>query len=118
MRSRKAAAYLGGCVLAVAVAQTAHAERWVQTGGADLRFWYDADSVRLTTTDRLIGVWVSAGPNRVNPGPNGTTVYPTYSIINCRERTAGSKISLDLGQALQSFAPNSGMGELIAKLCA
>lgn len=111
---------LACCTIAVVSAFAsgdAHAERWVQTGQRDSSVWYDSDSVR-PTTDRLIGVWISTGPERTSPGANGTTVYPTYSVIDCREQMAGSKISFDLGQPLQSFALNSGMGELIAKLCA
>jgi hypothetical protein len=107
------------CIALVLVAptfQAAHAERWVQAGPVESSIWYDADSVR-PTSDHLIGIWVSAGPKRTNPGADGMTSYPTYSVVNCRSRTAGSKMSLDLGQALQPFAPDSGMGELIAKFC-
>lgn len=105
-------------VLAVVAAanRAAHAERWVQTGPMESRLWYDADSIRLTADGR-IGVWISSSPNRTSLGATGVTIYPIYSIVNCRERTAGSKISTDLGQALQPFASDSGMGELIAKLC-
>ena len=116
MNSKGATVAIGVLMLAVSSVQSAYAERWVRAGQPDSNVWYDADSVR-PTTNGLIGVWVSTGPNRLNPGANGRTVYPTYSLINCPQRTAGSKISLDLGQALQPFAPDSGMGELIAILC-
>ena len=116
MRGRKTVACCIAMMLVMPNIQAAHAERWVQAGPVDSSFWYDADSVR-PTSDPLIGVWVSTGPNRTNPGADGTTIYPTYSVINSRSRTAGSKISLDLGQALQPFAPSSGIGELIAKFC-
>ena len=116
MRGRKTAACCIALVLAAPTIQAAHAERWVQAGAVDSSFWYDTDSVR-PTTDHLIGVWVSTGPERTNAGTGGMTIYPTYSVVNCRSRTAGSKMSLDLGQALQPFASGSGMGELIVKLC-
>ena len=93
-----------------------HAERWLQASPTDPRVWYDADNVR-PTANGLIGVWVSTGPNRTNPQADGVTSYPTYSIINCRKRTAASKMSLDLGESLIPYASNSGMGELIEKLC-
>ena len=116
MRGRKAAACCSVLMLMVPTIQAAHAERWVHAGAVDSNFWYDADNIR-PTTNGFIGVWISTGPSRTIPGAGGMTIYPTYSVINCRERTAGSKISLDVGQALQAFAPTSGMGELIAKLC-
>jgi len=103
-------------VLAASTPENAHAERWVQASPADARVWYDADNIR-PTGDGLIGVWVSTGPKRTNTGTDGKTSYPAYSIINCSQRTAGSKMSLDLGEASIPYASNSGMGELIAKLC-
>jgi hypothetical protein len=103
-------------VLAASTPENAHAERWVQASPTDARMWYDADNIR-STGDRLIGVWISTGPNRTNTGTNGKKSYPVYSIINCRQRTAGSKMKLDLGEALIPYASNSGMGELIEKLC-
>jgi len=45
------------------------------------------------------------------------TGFPTYSIINCQRRTAGSKLSLDLGEALMPCSSNSSKGQLIEKLC-
>jgi hypothetical protein len=45
------------------------------------------------------------------------TGFSTNSIINCQRRTAGSKLGLDLGEALMPYSSNSGMGELIEKLC-
>jgi hypothetical protein len=116
MRERRVTALGIILMLAVTAIQPARAERWVQAGPTNSSFWYDADSIRQTT-DHLIGFWVSTGPNRTSPGTEGVTNYPTYSIINCRERTAGSKMSLDLGQTLQRFAATSGRGELIEKLC-
>ena len=119
-RERKMRRETAACCIALALVaptiQPAHAERWVRAGPVDSSFWYDADSVR-STTDHLIGFWVSTGPNRISSGTDGMTIYPIYSVINCRSRMAGSKMSLDLGEALQPFAPSSGMGELIAKFC-
>jgi hypothetical protein len=103
-------------LLVASVNRAAYAERWIQAGPAESRLWYDADSIH-PTGNRLIGVWISSGPSRTNSGAGGVRVYPTYSIVNCRERTAGSKISVDLGEALQAYAASTGMGELIAKLC-
>ncbi len=102
--------------IAAFTGQAAHAERWIQVTPTDALVWYDADNVRPTANHR-IGVWVSTGPHRTNPGANGVTSYPTYSIIDCRQRTASSKLSLDLGKASMPYASNSGMGELIEKLC-
>jgi hypothetical protein len=116
MRGRKTAASCIALLLLAGTIQAAHGERWVHAGPVDSSIWYDADSVR-PTADHLIGVWVSTGPHRTNPAAGGVTSYPTYSIINCRTRTAGSKMSLDLGGALQPFAASSGIGELIAKFC-
>ena len=116
MKRMKAA---GSCiilVLAACTSENAFAEHWVQASPTDSRVWYDADNVR-PTADGLIGVWVSTGPKRTNPGVDGMTSYPTYSIINCLRRTAGSKMSLDVGKTLMPYASNSGMGELIEKLC-
>lgn len=79
--------------------------------------WYDADNVRDTTTG-LVGVWLAAGPKRITTAQNGNTTYPTYSVIDCKESTAGAKISLDAGISLRHFEANSAMGGLITKLCA
>jgi len=109
----------GSCIvamLAMSTSEAAHAERWIQASPTDLHVWYDADNVR-PTVGGLIGVWISTGPNRTNLGADGITSYPTYSMIDCRQRAAGSKLSLDLGKALVAYAPNSGMGELIEMLC-
>lgn len=111
--------FVTSCVVllfAASASETAHAERWLQASPTDSRGWYDADNVRLTT-DGLIRVWVSTGPSRTNLRADGMKSYPTYSIVNCRQRTAGSKLSLDSGEALMPYASNSGMGQLIAKLC-
>ena len=116
MSAAKAAACCTALVLVAITIHAAHAERWVQASSADSTFWYDTDGVQLRT-DHLVGVWISTAPMRTTVGTGGITIYPTYSVINCGSRTAGSKMSLDIGQALQPFAPNSGMGQLIAKLC-
>ena len=110
--------FIAPCAVAMLAAftLTAHAERWIQASPADSRVWYDADNVRPTSS-HLIGVWISTGPHRTNPGVDGTTSYPTFSVIDCRQRTAGSKLSLDSGEALAPYASNSAMGELIEKLC-
>ena len=102
--------------LAASTLKTARAERWVRASQLDSSVWYGADNVR-PTAGGLIGVWVSTGLNRTNLGADGVTSCPAYSIIDCRQRTAGSKLSLDMGTALAAHAPNSGMGELIEKLC-
>ena len=103
-------------VIGASTLDNAYAERWVQASPTDARVWYDTDNIRATG-DGLIGVWISTGPNRTNTGTDGKTSYPAYSIINCRQRTAGSKMRLDLGEASIPYASNSGMGELIEKLC-
>jgi hypothetical protein len=103
-------------VLATCCLQVAHAERWVQASPVDSRVWYDADNVRATAA-KLITVWISTGPTRTNTAADGKTSYPAYTIIDCKERTAGSKLSLDFGEPLATYAANSGMGALIAKLC-
>jgi hypothetical protein len=103
-------------LLAAFTSENAHAERWLQASPADSGVWYDAANVQ-PTANGLIRVWVSTGPNRTNLRADGMKSYPTYSIVNCRQRTAGSKLSLDSGKALMPYAPNSGMGQLIAKLC-
>lgn len=110
--------FIAPCAVVMLAAFTlaAHAERWIQASPADSRIWYDAENVRLTT-GHLMGVWISTGPHRTNPGSDGTVSYPTFSIIDCRQRTAGSKMSMDLGKALEPYAANSAMGELIEKLC-
>lgn len=115
MRRSNAAACYGILALMVG-SQAAHAERWVQVGADDERLWYDDDSVR-PTANGLITVWISAGPARTMPGPDGTTIYPTHSVIDCRDRTAGSKFSFDLGESLQPYDASSSIGELITKLC-
>jgi hypothetical protein len=116
MIARHAVACCIVLVLAASANHAAYAENWVQAGPEESRLWYDADSIR-PTAQGLIGVWISSSPNRTSPGARGVTIYPIYSIINCRERTAGSKLGIDLGQAPQPFAASTGMGELILKLC-
>ena len=103
--------------LALLNVSTAHAENWVEVGPAGSTLWYDAQNVRMTS-DRLIGVWLSNGPARTEAGANGLTNYPTYTLIDCKNRKAGSKLSLDGGKPLQIHAVNSSLGALIAKLCA
>ena len=103
-------------VFAVSASEDARVEHWIQASPTDSRVWYDADNVR-PTANGLIGVWVSARPNRTTQGADGMTTYPTYSIINRQRRTAESKSSLNLGEALMPYASNSGMGALIEKLC-
>ena len=103
-------------VLTGSASENARAEHWIQASPADSRVWYDADNIR-STANGLIGVWVSTGPNRTSSRADGTTSYPTYSIIDCRHRTAGSQLSLHKGEASISYASNSGMGELIDKVC-
>ena len=103
-------------VLAASTLENARAEHWIQTSPKDSRVWYDTDDVH-STSDGPIGVGVSRGPSRLNPQGKGSTSYPTYSIVNCLHRTAGSKMSLDSGEGLKTFALNLGMGELIDKLC-
>jgi hypothetical protein len=103
-------------VLAAFASAAAHAERWTQASPTDSRVWYDVDSVR-PTSDHLVSVWVATGPHRTNREPSGGLSYPTYSIIDCRQRTAGSKMSLDSGKGLEPYAANTGMGELIEKVC-
>jgi hypothetical protein len=115
MSIRIAAAGCMALILMASTIRTAHAEHWVRSG-PDSQIWYDEDSVRPTGTN-LIGVWISSGPNRTNPGAEGKTIYPIYSMVDCRDKKAGSKISIDSGEPLQSFAPASGMGALITKLC-
>jgi hypothetical protein len=117
MTRTKAAAFCSIVAFVAFVTQPAYAERWVQIDPEDAHLWYDADNVRATSNG-LVTVWISAGSARTVPGPDGTTIYPTYSVIDCRARTAGSKISFDLGEALQPYDPRSSMGELIATLCA
>jgi hypothetical protein len=116
MTRRKAAAFCSIVALLAFVTRPAYAERWVQIDPEDPHLWYDADNVR-PTANGLVTVWISAGSTRTVAGPDGTTIYPTYSVIDCRARTAGSKISFDLGEALQPYDPTSSMGELIARLC-
>ena len=116
MKRRAVTVHCGILLLLALASQTAHAERWVQVDPKDAHLWYDSDSVR-PTTNSIIMVWISAGSTRTVPGPEGTTIYPTYTVINCRERTAGSKISFDFGESLQPYDPTSSMGQLIAQLC-
>jgi hypothetical protein len=112
--------HIGICCIALtilgAAIEPASAERWVESGPTDSRIWYDADNVRVTGNG-LIGVWISKGPNRINPDTNGGAIYPTYSIVDCRDRTSGSKLAIDSGETAKSFPADSGMGELVAKLC-
>lgn len=116
MTARKAALYCSIAALLAFASQPSYAERWVQVDPADPNLWYDADSVRAMPNS-LLTLWVSSGPSRTGRAPDGTAIYPTYSVIDCRGRTAGSKINFDLGQPLQPYDPSSSMGELIAKLC-
>jgi len=103
-------------LLAASGMESAHAERWTQASPTVIDVWYDADNVRAGA-GQLISVWVSTGPNRTNIGRDGKTVYPTYTIIDCMLRTAGSKLSLDMGTPMVSHGANSGMGKLIERLC-
>jgi hypothetical protein len=115
MTLKQASASCG--VLALLIfASAAHAERWVQVDPENQHLWYDADSVR-PAPNSFITLWMSAGSNRTVPGPDGKTIYPTLSLIDCRARTAGAKINFDLGEPLQLYDASSSMGELIAKLC-
>jgi hypothetical protein len=98
-------------------ASAAQAEEWVAVGPAGSTLWYDSERVRITS-DRRIAVWLSNAPARTETGANGITNYPTYTLIDCKDRKAGSKISLDNGKPLQVYAAASSMGALIAKLCA
>ena len=116
MKHSKLAASGVALALAAFTSDAAHAERWTQVSPTDSRVWYDADSVR-PTSDHLVSVWVSTGPHRTNREASGVLSYPTYSIIDCRQRTAGSKMSLDSGKALEPFISNTGMGKLIESLC-
>jgi hypothetical protein len=116
MTLRKAWACFGILALTAFAGEVAHAERWIQVDPGNQHLWYDVDSVR-PAANGFITVWMSAGPTRTVSSPDGKTTYPTYSVIDCRARTAGSKFSFDLGETLQSFEPSSAMGELIAKLC-
>lgn len=115
MSIRLAAACCMVLAIMASALRPAYAEHWVQSG-PDSQVWYDEDSVR-PTGNNLLGVWISSGPNRTNPGVEGKTIYPTYSMVDCRDKKAGSKISIDSGEPMQSFAPDTGMGALIAKLC-
>lgn len=94
----------------------AKAENWVAVGPIDSMIWYDTQTVR-TTSDLLIAVWLSDGPARTQIGTDGRTSYATLTLINCRDRKAGSKLSLDGGTPLKDYAQGSSMGALIAKLC-
>ena len=116
MTLKQVSACCGAVALLLCASEAAHAERWVQVDPENQHLWYDADSVR-PAPNSLITLWMSAGANRTVTGPDGMTVYPTYSVIDCRARTVGAKINLDLGEPLQAYDASSSMGELIAKLC-
>src|ERR1043165_4869206 len=76
MKRVKAAGSCMVLVIAACTSENAFAEHWIQASPTDSRVWFDADNVR-PTADGLIGVWVSTGPNRTNPGADGMTSYPT-----------------------------------------
>jgi hypothetical protein len=116
MRLKQTGAFFGVLALLAFAAGGAHAERWVQVDPENQQLWYDADSVR-PAPNNFITLWMSAGSTRTSLRPDGTTAYPTLSVIDCGARTAGAKINFDLGHALQPYDPSSSMGELIAKLC-
>ena len=116
MSLKHASAWCGIAALLAFAGGGAHAERWVQIDPENQQLWYDADSVR-PGPNNLITVWISASSARTTPGPDGTTIYPALSVIDCRARTAGAKISFDLGEPLQHYDASTGMGELIVKLC-
>ena len=116
MTLKRASAWCGVVALMAFASEAAHAERWVQIDPENQNLWYDADSVR-PAPNSTITLWISAGSNRTAAGPDGMTIYPTYSVIDCRTRTAGAKINFDLGEPLQTYDGSSSMGELITKLC-
>ena len=116
MTLKQASTYCWVVALLLCATEAAHAERWVQIDPENQHPWYDADSVR-PAPNSTITLWLSAGSNRTVIAPDGMTIYPTYSIIDCRARTAGAKINFDLGEPLQSYDGSSSMGELITKLC-
>jgi hypothetical protein len=94
----------------------AQAENWVTVGPTDSALWYDTQTVR-TTSDSLLAVWLSGTPSRTQIGADGRTSYATLTLVDCKTRKAGSKLSLDGGTPLKGFALGSSMGALIAKLC-
>jgi hypothetical protein len=116
MMLKRTSAWGGVFALLAFAGQAAHAERWIQIDPENQQLWYDADSVR-PAPNNFITLWMSAGSTRTTLRPDGTTTYPTLSVIDCGARTAGAKINFDLGHALQPYDPSSSMGELIAKLC-
>ena len=116
MTSKQVSACCGVVALLLCASEAAHAERWVQVDPDNQDLWYDADSVR-PAPNSFITLWMSAGAHRTVTGADGMTVYPTYSVIDCRARTAGAKINFDLGEPLQPYDGSSSMGELIVKLC-
>ena len=103
-------------LLPLALNGRAEAENWVAIGPTDSALWYDTQTVR-TTSDRLIAVWLSNSPARTQIGADGRTDYAILTLIDCKDRKAGSKLSRDSGNGLQSYALGSSMGALIAKLC-
>ena len=116
MTLKQVGAWCGVLALLVFGSEAVHAEQWVQVDPENQRLWYDADSVR-PAPNSTITLWISTGSNRTATGPDGMTIYPTYSVIDCRARTAGAKINFDLGEPLQPYDASSSMGELITKLC-
>ena len=107
---------LAAFLLPLSLALPAEAENWVAVGPTDSMLWYDTQTVR-TTSDRLIAVWLSGAPARTQIGTDGRTSYATLTLIDCKDRRAGSKLSLDGGTPLKDYALASSMGALIAKLC-
>ena len=87
----------------------AQAENWVAVGPGDSALYYDTQTVR-TTSDRLIAVWLSNGPARTQTGADGRTDYAILTLVDCKDRKAGSKLSLDGGLPLKGYALNSSMG--------
>jgi hypothetical protein len=94
----------------------AQAENWVAVGPTDSAIWYDTQTVR-TTSERLLAVWLSDSPARTRIGADGRTSYATLTLVDCKARKAGSKLSLDGGTPLKGYALDSSMDALIAKLC-
>ena len=116
----KRASIAGAGFLSLALAALsvpgAQAENWVVVGPTDSALWYDSQNVRFTS-ERLIAVWLSNSPSRTETGADGRTNYATYTLIDCKNRKAGSKLSRDNGKPLQNYEIDSSMGALIAKLC-
>ena len=102
--------------LSLLLDRPAQAENWVAVGPVDSALYYDTQTVR-TTSDRLIAVWLSNGPARTQTGADGRTDYAILTLVDCKDRKAGSKLSLDGGTPLKGYALSSSMGALIAKLC-